>query len=1235
MNTTPRQRPSVRHEWAVLAALLGIPLAAQQAPNPPQTTSTEPAAENTIVLSPFTVQSGRDRGYFAENTLAGSRLNTNISDLGASISVVNKQLMEDTASVDINDVFRYEVNTEGSLTYTPAVLSLRSDGIADTISGFTSGGTGTPQTNATANRVRGIGVPSSAINYYPAIAQVPFDSYNLQSVEISRGPNSMLFGMGSPAGIVNNNTAQATLGRDTNTAQIRFDDRGSRRGSFSFNRSLIDDTLAIYGAFVWDDRRFERKPSYDKTNRQYGTITYRPLPKTTIRATAENYDNRNRRPNSITPRDFVTEWRNAGQPVYDPLTRKITKLSTGEVVGAYVANASSPYANEVRQFIESRPGYNPALWNAARTTYNNISIFGEGALTNRNSVLYVPGITWDNQARTIMQIGDGQVQNWFQPLGLQRYRTQWGTATNPAANADFFPTEAAIWANPTSAGVYNRYVTLSSGWSAPTDIGSYKYPGVTDKSIYDWSDTNINQMNFGHDTNTNYNIELEQEILPDLHLSAGWFRQDFKSTTNYTVAQLNVATLFVDTNRNLPNGQANPYFGQVYVEDSDPDQFINSEKHDHYRAMLAYTPDFTRNDGWSRWLGRHQILGLWSKQDSLTSAIRRRLHYVESTSNAGAYRYLNNQNNNADGSPTGWNFQSTSLRRRFYLANPGDPMGTVTRSSGEWNHLRHSGDIQVYNYATNQFETVNMTTDFVDRPEGTGRNERELESLSAGMTSYLWNERLVTTFGVRRDDYRARGTTNDIIRDATGAIVEPAMTNQQRWINGVYQTETVFNRWNRWYELSGDTSTIGGVLRPFRNWSRIDSRADSGSLWWQFVRDFGISYNKSDNFNAPSIAQVDVFGKALPKPTGEGEDIGIQFSLFDNKLFARVTWFEASNENERTDPGTSISRLTSNVDTTLFRNWARTIALINMGRDPRVANWDSNLTPAETAAMEEAASKIWGQPYTYYASLGSIAATRNAEAEGVEVQLTYNPSSNWTIRFTGGKQDTKYSGVMKEFDAWYEVRSPVWETARAADHLLPDYRHLATYTTSAGRQVDLTNFWSSYGYVNEIRLDEPNGNTNALIYYNNVVAPQYFVAKDLEGRSAPNQRKYRWSLVTNYNFTGERLRGWNVGAGQRWEDKSVIGYYGKSSGTNPTPGFLDRSDITRPIYDSDNWYTDVWVGYTRRILDDKVRMRLQLNVDNVFEDGGLQVVNVNYDGSPASYRIVDSRLFKLTATFDF
>ncbi len=62
-------------------------------------------ADGVVELSPFQVDASSDVGYYATNTLAGSRLNTKIEDLASSITVVTKQQAEDTGALDIQDMF--------------------------------------------------------------------------------------------------------------------------------------------------------------------------------------------------------------------------------------------------------------------------------------------------------------------------------------------------------------------------------------------------------------------------------------------------------------------------------------------------------------------------------------------------------------------------------------------------------------------------------------------------------------------------------------------------------------------------------------------------------------------------------------------------------------------------------------------------------------------------------------------------------------------------------------------------------------------------------------------------------------------------------------------------------------------------------------------------------------------------------------------------------------------------
>jgi hypothetical protein len=69
---------------ACIFALGGWPLATAQ------TAPARPAAAEVVELSPFTVDTSRDTGYAAENTLAGSRLNARLRDTAGSVSVFHE-----------------------------------------------------------------------------------------------------------------------------------------------------------------------------------------------------------------------------------------------------------------------------------------------------------------------------------------------------------------------------------------------------------------------------------------------------------------------------------------------------------------------------------------------------------------------------------------------------------------------------------------------------------------------------------------------------------------------------------------------------------------------------------------------------------------------------------------------------------------------------------------------------------------------------------------------------------------------------------------------------------------------------------------------------------------------------------------------------------------------------------------------------------------------------------------
>ena len=75
-------------------------------------------------------------------------------------------------------------------------------------------------------------------------------------------------------------------------------------------------------------------------------------------------------------------------------------------------------------------------------------------------------------------------------------------------------------------------------------------------------------------------------------------------------------------------------------------------------------------------------------------------------------------------------------------------------------------------------------------------------------------------------------------------------------------------------------------------------------------------------------------------------------------------------------------------------------------------------------------------------------------------------------------------------------------------------------------------------------------------------------------------------------------------------------------------------DKDQPYWSKARYYFDLSAGYKFRLFGDRVRARAQLNIRNVLEDGRLQSVAVNPDGSTYVYRIIDPRQIILSLNFD-
>jgi len=226
--------------------------------------------EEVFELSPFTVDSSTDEGYYASQSMAGGRLSGSLKDTGAAVQVITKEFMEDLGATGVEELLQYTTSSEVA-------------GILGNFTGSSEGGEGETSTGGArrdpdgTSRIRGLAAPDRTRNFY--VTDIPFDTYNTERIDINRGANSFLFGLGSPAGLINNGMAQAQF-RDSNEISTRIGSGGkdpSYRASFSLNRVVVEDKLAIRVNGLMDRTQYRQRPTYKNDDRIYMAFNYRPF----------------------------------------------------------------------------------------------------------------------------------------------------------------------------------------------------------------------------------------------------------------------------------------------------------------------------------------------------------------------------------------------------------------------------------------------------------------------------------------------------------------------------------------------------------------------------------------------------------------------------------------------------------------------------------------------------------------------------------------------------------------------------------------------------------------------------------------------------------------------------------------------------------------------------------------------------------------------------------------------
>lgn len=1129
---SPPGLPSKKTEHAsrmprILKAIVAI-LAASQA-------HAQQAGENVVELSPFQVSASTDVGYQAVSTLAGSRIRTNLGDVATSISVVTKEFMQDTGSMNVEDLLVYTTGTE--------VVGMG----GNYSGGVRMGTTQVPNTGLTSpstrTRLRGLAGADRTRNYFSTLLE--FDAYNTERVEINRGANAALFGLGSPAGIINNILNRAHF-KNAYELELRGGSFGSLRASADINQVLIADTLAIRINALQKEEKYQQEGAYTDDDRLYGTVTFQKslFPqsavwgKTTVRGDYETVDWRENRPRIHPMTDVMTQW-------FDP-------FSTSDFPNA-AYDSSAP--------VGALYGPKPA-WNG--------STMGTGTNTPYTPVFFVqdplyrnPVISYENHTSAEPSSPGGS------SIGRQGI-----ISALPGVGTAFFAVPAT------------RVVSMGAVGSKVAAFHSN--PVITDFSIFDFRDQLIDGPTKSENTDFEaYNVSLEQLFIENkLGIELAFdhqkriFDADRRITQNY---------LFVDPNGVLMDGTVNPNFGRAFVTGAGTVTHTEDETED-FRVTAFYELDLAgKRDGWlAKILGRHVFTGLYDDREDKSFG----WGGVPLTVNDHWQGIYGNTNSriNANGRIVG---------TIHYL---GDSMANATNPAGA--HLPGIQAVQVPTAATVNTNTFRLN-DFRDHifrdvslsaddrvniiPSSAFKSLDQIESQALIWQSYFLENLIVGTVSWRKDEITSY--------DAGSPPVDPSDSTRFLVDRNSYSTSSDTSPF---YD-SQESTSYGVVVKIPTAWLKKIPGVEGVSF----------RYNESSNFQ-PTGARESIRGDRIPGVSGNTVDYGVALELFGGKISLNATWYETDQSHVGYSSG-----LTNGQQIVFEHGRVMNTTLIgvnqNLDNDP-FPEFDTNndgIADVEYVPPPQALLDAFGFSFSPIngATTGGnnlIQNTQDFVAKGMELEVVMNPTPNWRFMLNATRQESVVSNTAKDIIAY--LNDPT------------------LMTLSDGRQMSILDAWSGplapFNNV-ESRVED-------LGFLASRIRSQIAFAEGQDGQVSQELRKWRFNAISNYQFRGGRLDGFNVGGAVRWQDAAAIGY---GLRTDTTGAFL--LDAAAPIYGEDDTKIDFWVGYSRKLRSDKVDWRIQLNLRNVLDSDKLVPVTVNPDGQYTIYSINNGLTWELSSTFRF
>jgi hypothetical protein len=1229
--------------------------------------------EEVLVLSPFVVSAEEDAGsYRATSTLAGSRIRTDLRDIASPISVVTAKFLKDTASNNNQDLLTYTTSTEVGGLFGNWGGFGNSQGIGD------RGALLQPNQNT---RVRGLEQADSTLNFF--LTDIPWDSYNVDRVEIQRGPNSILFGVGSPAGIINANTIQARFSGNAGKVESQLSSYSSARWVVDYNAELIDDVLAVRVAGLANHQKFRQKPAFNDDERVFGTFTYQPqvLPKSwagkmMIRGSVETANIDANRPRMLPPEDGISLW--FDDAAGDGVSNRIG-LGKG-VYDMFLYNqggGGDPFRGPLSTSNVLNPRYVPGTTQVDGGALNNGGIgfwFKNGNSTpyfvSRQAPRAFPSaLAANGSVDNAIDIPYGSA---LRVSGLNAYATQIDRMDTTEGRASRFPLASRGYYKDqslTDASIFDFYNQLIDGDNK--------------REHQDWNTQNLTIAQTFLDNRLGLEFVYDNQNYAHSRSGSAWSRPyisiDINKNLQHQLTQYTqTADAKIDPNTYTVYGftptAAQPYANAMAGAAFIGGGFSNNDRLQRERKSTRLTgfgelraDDFLKKDSTlARILGRHIFTGLLSRE---------KRHDAQTQWAPSATPYDWARGLSVSGENTALGEAPRGITPIIYLS---DPLFSRTSASG-----LHLGPINTYYNPSGVYSVDHFKTQWIAANVNPGAAWTNLLG-GVGVQAdnpFNYRGRITAPVGILNADNGmaewAQLVTNydvtDQVIDSTGFVWQGHLLGGHLvptvgWREDTLETYTATGA----KSATGIVSTsVGDTAKVLENTGRTTSWglvAHMPAKWIKSVPVLsGLSayYNYGENNKVEARYNYD--GEPLANPSAESVDYGVVISAFNDKLSLKIGHFKTKVLNGNLPGGSSLIGSnqyylyqleawgTANALMYVFgregldpnQNWHWNWALVddnawgNSAYDPNTTLFKTHpSTVKQTAAIDAWFAGIDEAFFKNYSINANVAALKTAYA-------TYKSSGNvapliaaaQASGFAVGTYTTGFSsqnngringitpnGTIDNTSEGYEIELNWQPTSQW--NIQVNAAKVDAYRENLGQPMldYIDKQWARMqGPAGDIRLWWGGDNTLRRYYQDNIISAVQFQRESV-GFQVPELRPWRVGFITNYNFVEGFAKGANVGGAWRWQNEQILGYGLKDDKTG--------LDVQKPLLGESEHHFDLWVGYDRK-LTDKINWRIQLNLRNVGESKGLTPISANPDGTIAVQRITEGMSWALTNTFSF